>query len=242
MTVGNGYRPGHGRCAFTLIELLVVIAIIAVLAAILFPVFARAKDSAKRASCLSNLRQVGAAFALYLHDSDDRMPHRRDLKQSLPGGYRPWTSWPPSDPRAAWASVVFAPYTKSHAIWVCPSVDGSAMGRLVQVYQATDSTPTPPFTNYWLWRFDRIDDPVPRDNFWGKTDLQAVEDLRLENNPFIGLPDGPSDVELAVDPYFPRTTPSVEAALRGLSVHFGGRNRLFLDTHVQYLKDHRLNP
>lgn len=82
------------RCGFTLIELLVVIAIIAILAAILFPVFAQAKEAAKKATCISNLRQLGMSTMLYLGDSDDLLPDRKDLKSSLPGGYRPWTSWP----------------------------------------------------------------------------------------------------------------------------------------------------
>ena len=88
------------RRAFTLIELLVVIAIIAILAAILFPVFSQAREAAKRAQCTSNLKQFGAAWTLYLGDNDDRMPDRRDLKLSY--GYRPWSSWPPSDPRSIW--------------------------------------------------------------------------------------------------------------------------------------------
>src|SRR5881275_744466 len=59
---------------FTLIELLVVIAVIAVIAAILFPVFAQAREKARATACLSNLKQIGGAMALYLQDYDDRLP------------------------------------------------------------------------------------------------------------------------------------------------------------------------
>ena len=225
--------------AFTLIELLVVIAIIAILAAILFPVFARAKESAKRAACLSNMRQLGTSVIMYEGDYDDRMPDRRDLKTSLPGGYRPWTSWPPSDPRAGWATVILRPYTKNDELWSCDSVKGSGMGNAVQVRQSTDG---PSVSRYWMWRFDQIVDPIPLDNFWGKSEDQAVSDLAAANNPTTGVPQGVADVELAVDPYFPRTIPTVEASLRGLSVHSGGRNRLFLDGHAKWLRDIRTNP
>ncbi|HEU5070700.1 MAG TPA: prepilin-type N-terminal cleavage/methylation domain-containing protein, partial [Verrucomicrobiae bacterium] len=92
--------------AFTLIELLVVIAIIAILAALLLPALSRAKAQARRASCISQLRQQGVAWRLYLDDHNGRFPDRRDLKTSLPGGYKPWSSWPTSDPRAGWAAVV----------------------------------------------------------------------------------------------------------------------------------------
>lgn len=62
------------RRGFTLIELLVVIAIIAILAAILFPVFSRAREQARKAACLSNMKQIGLAFAMYTQDWDENLP------------------------------------------------------------------------------------------------------------------------------------------------------------------------
>jgi Type II secretory pathway, pseudopilin PulG len=228
----------------------VVIAIIAVLAAILFPVFAQAREKARQASCQSNLRQIGLAFALYTQDYDECLPDRRDLKEGLVGGYKPWSTWPASDPRAGWAALVMDPYVKNTALWSCPAVEGSVMREAVEVVQeAREGAGAPSAdpedlqaarrTRYWLWRFDRPDDPVPLDNLWGKTDEQAVQDLRAAENPQVGMPDGPADVELAVDPYFPATIPAVAPELKGKAVHMGGRNRLFLDGHVKWLRDAR---
>ncbi len=230
------------RRAFTLIELLVVIAIIAILAAILFPVFAQVKESAKKTTCLNNLKQVGYAFEMYLSDSDQRLPDRRDLKQSLPGGWKPWNSWPTSDPRGGWAEIVFAPYLKSVEVWTCPSIKGSIMGESVQVAQPTTTDVGAPTTRYWLWRFDQILDPVPLDDLWGKTTEQGVLDIQAAKNPQAGFPSSAAEVELAVDPYFPTTIAAVPANLKGASVHRGGRNRLMLDTHVQWFRDPRLKP
>lgn len=229
-------RP-HRR-AFTLIELLVVIAIIAILAAILFPVFSRAKEAAKRTGCLGNLRQIGTAFSLYLGDSDDHLPDRRDLKSSLPGGFRPWSGWPPSDPRAGWANVILDPYTKADALWSCPSMIGSVMEREIRVRQPAAEGH---FSHFWMWRFDQMTDPIPLDNLWGKSPDTAVADLQAADSPFVGYPNGVADVELVVDPYFPRTNPAVPLSLRGLTPHSGGRNRLFLDIHARWFRDIRTN-
>jgi prepilin-type N-terminal cleavage/methylation domain-containing protein/prepilin-type processing-associated H-X9-DG protein len=231
---------------FTLIELLVVIAIIAVLAAILFPVFAQAREKARQTVCASNLKQIGTAVLLYVQDYDERLPDRRDLKTTLADGYRPWApAWPASDPRGGWAGAVLFPYTKSLEILSCPSLDG-AFEEVAQVRQSTrgpladiDSAVPAGVSRYWLWRFDQFADPVPLDNAWGKSDEELLRDLQQAGNPQIGNPQGVADVELTVDPYFPRTIPSVAPALKGKAVHGGGRNRLFFDGHVKWLRDVR---
>ena len=228
------------RAGFTLIELLVVIAIIAVLASLLLPALARAKQRSQRTACVSNLKQIGVAFLLYLNDYRDRFPdQQRNLKNTLPGGFRPWTSWPPSDPRAGWGPPVFQDYGARDTIWCCAAARNSPAGTAVQAVQATSNDTNAPVTRYWAWRFDRPDDPVLLEDFWGKTQAQAVTDLIAANDPTLGLINGVSDVELVVDPYFPATIPTVTPELRGRTVHPGGRNRILLDGHAQYLKDKR---
>src|SRR3954453_2232602 len=74
MTLIGDPRRRPGRRAFTLIELLVVIAIIAILAAILFPVFAQAREAARKTSCLSNVRQLGLGWNMYSEDNDETFP------------------------------------------------------------------------------------------------------------------------------------------------------------------------
>ena len=225
-----------------MIELLVVIAIIAILAAMLLPALSAAKQKAQRTACLSNLKQVGLAFALYLGDHDSRFPDRRDLKSSLPGGFHPWTTWPPSDPRGGWAAVVLKESGASYSLWSCPASVNSTVGNVDQSRQFITADLTGPACRYWLWRFDRINDlsdAVMLTDFWGKSEMQAVADLQDANDPVIGTINGPGDVELTVDPYYPKTISTVAPELKGRTIHAGGRNRVYLDGHGQYLKDSR---
>ncbi len=111
------------RTGFTLIELLVVIAIIAILAAILFPVFAQAREKARATSCLSNEKQIALAFLMYSQDYDETFP----LRTPAPGLEQVWLTQPP-DARAGnqqvrasyWIAATNA-YTKNYQIWKCPS-------------------------------------------------------------------------------------------------------------------------
>jgi len=116
-----------------LIELLVVIAIIAILAAILFPVFARAKDKANQTTCLSNLKQIGLAFQMYASDWNGLLPPQ-DLYNdgfAQADGYWNWTyswkSWPgaPDGTLQCQASIAYLvdalhPYMNNYQIWFCP--------------------------------------------------------------------------------------------------------------------------
>src|SRR5688572_2416752 len=101
----------RSRPAFTLIELLVVIAIIAILAAILFPVFAQARSKARQAGCLSNQKQIGTGIMMYAQDYDERLPacHSWGL------------GWTPAV-QGRYIQQLTAPYVKNEPIWFCPEV------------------------------------------------------------------------------------------------------------------------
>jgi prepilin-type N-terminal cleavage/methylation domain-containing protein len=98
---------------FTLIELLVVIAIIAILAAILFPVFATAREKARQASCINNEKQIGLAMVQYVQDYDERWPTFIRGNTFVGGQYY------------AWEYMIY-PYLKSAAVFKCPSVKNLA--------------------------------------------------------------------------------------------------------------------
>ena len=115
------------KSGFTLIELLVVIAIIAILAAILFPVFARARENARRASCQSNLKQVALGIFMYAQDYDEKLPIAAISFTTLANGPYGWAD-------------AMQPYLKSTQIFQCPSEN-----------MAPGASPTSSgYTDYWL--------------------------------------------------------------------------------------------
>ena len=113
---------GSRRRGFTLIELLVVIAIIAILAAILFPVFARAREAARKTSCVNNLRQIGTAIQMYSQDYDESLPSGVFGAAGI-GGTPAWAQY-----NWSYVFTLLDPYTKNSGIYGCPSATGTLVG------------------------------------------------------------------------------------------------------------------
>ena len=133
------FRPGAGSCkhtGFTLIELLVVIAIIAILASILFPVFARARENARRTRCLSNMKQIGLGLIQYTQDNDERYPRAWCGTNTTAGGdcavitgngspasyfnVKQYNSGGSTTHYETWMDYIY-PYVKNVQAFVCPS-------------------------------------------------------------------------------------------------------------------------
>jgi len=130
----------HSSRAFTLIELLVVIAIIAILAAILFPVFAQAREKARMTTCLSNCKQIALAFQMYQQDYDGMFtwqgPHLGDDNADFmaPGAKPTW-------------GAELMPYIKSPKIYICPSAQPSIFDKKYPWGPATDLSASSYFMN-----------------------------------------------------------------------------------------------
>ena len=120
----NPYRSGaaHARRAFTLIELLVVIAVIAILAGILFPVFATARGKAREIACVSNLHQIGAAISMYAQDYDGLYPRAVDPADKLtPQIWDAFPAFKAEIPNLPYLHEALQPYIKSKELFRCPS-------------------------------------------------------------------------------------------------------------------------
>jgi len=223
--------------AFTLIELLVVIAIIAILASMMLPALGKAKNHAHRSACLSNLRQIGLATALYLSDSHDRMPWVSDDELQLT---------PPVDTAgkryACMGSFMplLHPYAGDVSIWASPPVK---------------SVPT----NSWLSHFHGPWRVAGREEA-EKGVANYVSDKLAELDPgkarylrgqspescAIRRESSTSEEEWLMSPFFEKPWwPDFHAAwavgdsvppAKGWSAHNGGRNQLYLDLHAAWVR------
>ncbi|HOM82839.1 MAG TPA: DUF1559 domain-containing protein [Armatimonadota bacterium] len=200
---------------FTLIELLVVIAIIAILAAILFPVFARARENARKSTCQSNLKQLGMAAMQYAQDYDETYPM---MYRRMPHLY--------------WWSDVLQPYVKNYQVLVCPS------GSWSTATERPPSLPNPLVCSYAFPYFSKTDagaaiTPLPGAPMASVPDpagtIMFCDSTTTEiysggvNNFTIAGPNG--DTDLGTGNY-------VRVARR----HMDGFNCAFADGHVKWLR------
>ena len=236
----------QGTSGFTLIELLVVIAIIAILAAILFPVFARARENARRSSCQSNLKQMGLGVLQYIQDYDEILP---GSLQDVPGSAPPQGGYLVGGTYWTWFQLIY-PYTKSTQVAICPSssapnatphrgnyaANGVAMfapaGGASDAWADTgvvkDSVFVAPAATYLLMDGGQ----------WSIDPFYAA--LRGSAYGSYYLP-GTGDVGYAPDSGNP---PSANGAFYQSDFqsgrHFGGVNVAFADGHVKWLKSEKV--
>jgi prepilin-type N-terminal cleavage/methylation domain-containing protein/prepilin-type processing-associated H-X9-DG protein len=219
---------------FTLIELLVVIAIIAILAAILFPVFARARENARRASCQSNMKQIGLGFAQYLQDYDEKYPMGLSNDVTNPNrndqGHFGWV-------------MALQPYQKSVQIYQCPSETNAP----VAAPTVTDDTG---FNDYWVNR---------KICGWNNVDscpgaACGLNQATMNSTALVVLiGDGAKDDNTGQDDYkgrstymiksgaFPNSSTSTANGNWGAR-HLEGANYGFADGHVKWLKPGKVIP
>jgi prepilin-type N-terminal cleavage/methylation domain-containing protein/prepilin-type processing-associated H-X9-DG protein len=229
-------RPG-----FTLIELLVVIAIIAILAAILFPVFAQAREKARQSSCLSNMKQLGLAFMMYAQDYDERFPNG-GLERGCgggPGGALTddqlltgiLSAWVPSGSwhtRPNWdlANGALFPYVKNRGVYGCPSDGGLSNHRGLSYSMNGYLSPFYPLA--------AIDTPAS---------IALLVDQGMGDPQ--GLAAGLTIASEITDGWFvswwcpqpPLSTPSGCLGIEPIAiVHSGGGNLNFCDGHAKWLR------
>jgi prepilin-type N-terminal cleavage/methylation domain-containing protein/prepilin-type processing-associated H-X9-DG protein len=224
------------RTAFTLIELLVVIAIIAILAAILFPVFAQARDKARQASCLSNLRQIGTGLTLYVQDYDERLPNccregrawswlgadltGRCAQVGITKATPKETYLGPEQTPPMYVQELLQPYAKNAQIWFCPSVGKD------RFFDGRRDWPTFGFNGTtYIWNY--VANPASSANPFSKRPAIIISALQIAAIPH------PADAPAMWDmPYLnPFKEPCTSRELK--PAHAKGVNVLYADGHVK---------
>jgi prepilin-type N-terminal cleavage/methylation domain-containing protein/prepilin-type processing-associated H-X9-DG protein len=205
------------RHGFTLIELLVVIAIIAILAAILFPVFAQARDKARGAACLSNQKQLATAMYMYMQDYDEQFPvWRYNVPKSVEN----------PNAKVTWVENL-QPYAKNKRIWICPSDTTPGVDR---------SKPTGQ-NSYWLNAY------IFR---WSGNEIKnAPPSLTLAAVPYpattIVFCDGPTNDGNHVWPGPPHEwCLNAKYCIDSETRHSGGIYFIFADAHVKWYRVEQL--
>jgi prepilin-type N-terminal cleavage/methylation domain-containing protein/prepilin-type processing-associated H-X9-DG protein len=215
----NPMKQKMAKSGFTLIELLVVIAIISILASILFPVFARARENARRASCQSNLKQLGLGVAQYTQDYDEKLPGQIDPNGAIPGGAP--DAWAVGQ-EANWMQSIF-PYVKSKQIYLCPS--------LSTPYVPTETPKNATYVLNGMTSYMSLAALTSSARTFQMTELVSSVTQRALMFPISGCTTLPGSCPILGT----SLAPAVGANLPQ-DAHFDGTNALYADGHVKWGK------